>query len=118
MHFYNYYYKYSRTLLYLLLNKGLKKMDPDLDSIVAKCQFCYIAAIQLHDKHANLNNTFVKQAFKDDGDKSIDIIFYGAMFSPYKFNLQCEFNEDDRKFEPQRKGPRDSLNGNGVRLLI
>ncbi|KAJ0593510.1 hypothetical protein HanRHA438_Chr00c01g0842921 [Helianthus annuus] len=67
-------------------------MDPDLNSIVAKGQFCYIAA--LHDERANLNNTFVEQASMDDGDKSVDIISYGAMFSPYKFNLQCEFSED------------------------
>ncbi|XP_021974994.1 GATA zinc finger domain-containing protein 15-like [Helianthus annuus] len=43
---------------------------------------------------------------EDDGDKSIDIIFYGATFSPYKSNLQCEFSEDlfiyrDQKFETQ-----------------
>ena len=31
---------------------------------------------------------------QDDGDKSVDIISYGAMFSPYKSNLQCEFSED------------------------
>ncbi|MFS7928033.1 hypothetical protein Hanom_Chr04g00316171 [Helianthus anomalus] len=67
-------------------------MNPVLNSIVAKFQFCYIAA--LHDEHNNLNNTFVEQASKDDGDKSIHIIFYGAMFSPYKSNLQCEFSED------------------------
>ncbi|KAJ0602608.1 hypothetical protein HanIR_Chr03g0141641 [Helianthus annuus] len=102
MHFYSYYYKYNMILLYLLLNK-VKKMDPILNSIVAKCQFCYIATIQFHDEHANLNNTFVEQASKDDSDKIIDIISYGAMFSPYKFNLQCEFSEDDQKFETQRK---------------
>ncbi|KAJ0752909.1 hypothetical protein HanPI659440_Chr09g0329781 [Helianthus annuus] len=69
-------------------------MNPVLNSIVAKCQFCYITAIQLHDEHASLNNTFVEQASKGDGDKSIDIIFYGAVFSPYKSNLQCDFSED------------------------
>ncbi|KAJ0575674.1 hypothetical protein HanIR_Chr05g0215451 [Helianthus annuus] len=78
MHFYSYYYKYSRTLLYLLINK-VQKMNPVLNSIVAKGHFCYIATIQLHDEHANLNNTFVEQASKDDGDKNMDIS-YGAMF--------------------------------------
>ncbi|MFS8029900.1 hypothetical protein Hanom_Chr17g01527751 [Helianthus anomalus] len=69
-------------------------MNPVRNSIVAKCQFCYIAEIQLHDEHVNLNNTFVEKASKDDDDKSVDIIFSGAMFSTYKSNLQCEFSED------------------------
>ncbi|KAJ0857322.1 hypothetical protein HanRHA438_Chr13g0588751 [Helianthus annuus] len=74
-----------------------------------------IFKIQLHDEHANLNNPFVEKAssvlillvFKyylcGDGDKSVDIISYGAMFSSYKSNLQREFSKDDRKFETQRK---------------
>ncbi|KAF5795045.1 hypothetical protein HanXRQr2_Chr08g0335171 [Helianthus annuus] len=59
-----------------------------------------IFQIQLHDEHANLNSPVVEQASKDDGDKSVDIISYGAMFSPYKSNLQREFSEE---FESQRK---------------
>ncbi|KAJ0539985.1 hypothetical protein HanRHA438_Chr00c33g0855311 [Helianthus annuus] len=39
----------------------------------------------------------------DDGDKIVDIISYGAMFSPYKSNIQLEFSEEDQKFETQRK---------------
>ncbi|KAF5786748.1 hypothetical protein HanXRQr2_Chr10g0444671 [Helianthus annuus] len=72
-------------------------MDPVLNSIVAKNQACEVenSKIQLHDEHANLNNSFVKQASKDDGDKSVDIISYGAMFSLYKSNLQREFSEED-----------------------
>ncbi|MFS7980093.1 hypothetical protein Hanom_Chr10g00935281 [Helianthus anomalus] len=62
-----------------------------------------IFQIQLHDEHANLNNPVVEQASKDDSDKSVDIISYGAMFSPYKSNLQRDFSEEDRKFETQRK---------------
>ncbi|KAJ0879928.1 hypothetical protein HanRHA438_Chr10g0457141 [Helianthus annuus] len=71
-------------------------MDPVLNSIVAKNQACEVenSKIQLHDEHANLNNSFVKQASKDDGDKSVDIISYGAMFSLYKSNLQREFSEE------------------------
>ncbi|KAF5773388.1 hypothetical protein HanXRQr2_Chr13g0588071 [Helianthus annuus] len=45
----------------------------------------------------------------DDGDKSVDIVSYGAMFSPYKSNLQREFSEcnfKDRKFETQRKSSK------------
>ncbi|MFS7957926.1 hypothetical protein Hanom_Chr07g00672211 [Helianthus anomalus] len=34
------------------------------------------------------------KAKQDDGDKSVEIISYGAMYSPYKSNLQCEFSED------------------------
>ncbi|KAM0026860.1 hypothetical protein Hdeb2414_s0020g00562961 [Helianthus debilis subsp. tardiflorus] len=93
-------------------------MDPVLNSIVAKGQFCYIAA--LHDEHANLNNTFV--LLQDDGDKSIHIISYGAMFSLYKSNLQCEFSGDSftgiGSLRLKGRDPRDFLNGNEVRLLI
>ncbi|KAJ0581915.1 hypothetical protein HanHA300_Chr04g0146531 [Helianthus annuus] len=80
-------------------------MDPVLNSIVAKNQVCEIenSEIQSHDEHANLNNPFVEQASKDYGDKSVDIISYGAMFSPYKSNLQREFSEENRKFETQKK---------------
>ncbi|KAJ0895139.1 hypothetical protein HanPSC8_Chr09g0397001 [Helianthus annuus] len=84
-------------------------MDPDLNSIVAKGQFCYIAAIQLHDERANLNNTFVEQVSKDDGDKSIDIISYGAMFSPYKSNLQCEFSEDGSEVRDSKEKIQETL---------
>ncbi|KAJ0797864.1 hypothetical protein HanPI659440_Chr04g0178571 [Helianthus annuus] len=75
-------------------------MDPVLNLIVAKNQACEIenSKIQLHDEHANLNNPVVEQASKDDGDKNVDIISYGAMFTPYKFNLQHEFSEEDQKF--------------------
>ncbi|KAF5799711.1 hypothetical protein HanXRQr2_Chr07g0307701 [Helianthus annuus] len=72
-------------------------MDPVLNLIVAKNQACEIEnfKIQLHDEHANLNNPVAEQASKDDDDDtSVDIISYGAMFSPYKFNLQHEFNEE------------------------
>ncbi|KAJ0548874.1 hypothetical protein HanIR_Chr08g0388761 [Helianthus annuus] len=51
-------------------------MDPDRNSIVAKNQVCEI------------------ENSKDDGYKSVDIISYGAMFSPYKSNLQREFSKD------------------------
>ncbi|MFS7986585.1 hypothetical protein Hanom_Chr11g01012091 [Helianthus anomalus] len=37
------------------------------------------------------------------GDKSIEIIGYGHMFSSYKSHLQREFIEEDRKCEAQRK---------------
>jgi hypothetical protein len=30
---------------------------------------------------------------QDNGDNSVEIICYGAMFSPYKFDLQHEFSE-------------------------
>ncbi|KAJ0838796.1 hypothetical protein HanPSC8_Chr14g0599051 [Helianthus annuus] len=60
-------------------------MDPVLNSIVLKDQACEI------------------ENFKVDGVKSVDIICYGAMFSPYKSNLQREFSEEYRKFETQRK---------------
>ncbi|KAM0051106.1 hypothetical protein Hdeb2414_s0007g00231501 [Helianthus debilis subsp. tardiflorus] len=52
----------------------------------------------------------------DDGDNSVEIISYGAMFSPYKPKLQRQFSEEDRKYENQRKDLRDSLNGNGSRI--
>ncbi|MFS8033110.1 hypothetical protein Hanom_Chr17g01565601 [Helianthus anomalus] len=69
----------------------------------------------LHDEHANLNHPTVEQASKVLNllvlsiifammvIKSVYIISYGAMFSPYKSNLQREFSEDDQKFETQRK---------------
>uniref|UniRef100_A0A251U558 Uncharacterized protein n=1 Tax=Helianthus annuus TaxID=4232 RepID=A0A251U558_HELAN len=70
-------------------------MDPVLNSNVVKNQACKIenSKNQLHEEHAS----------KDHGDKSIEIISHGAMFSPYKSNLQREFSEEDRKYESQRK---------------
>ncbi|KAF5778432.1 hypothetical protein HanXRQr2_Chr12g0547391 [Helianthus annuus] len=71
-------------------------MDTVLNSIVAKNQVCKIenSKIQLHDEYANLNNLVVEQASKDDSDKSVDILSYGAMFSSYKSNLEREFSEE------------------------
>ncbi|KAF5787334.1 hypothetical protein HanXRQr2_Chr10g0451571 [Helianthus annuus] len=89
-------------------------MDPVMNSVVAKNQACEIenSKIQLHE-HANLNNPVVEQASKVlillvfkcmfYCRISVDIISYGTMFSPYKFNLQRDFSEEDRKFETQRK---------------
>ncbi|MFS7929824.1 hypothetical protein Hanom_Chr04g00336961 [Helianthus anomalus] len=83
-------------------------MDTIPNSTIWKDQTCEIEAskvnlIQLHDKHTTLNKPIALQASKDDGEKSVDIICYGATFSPYKSDLQREFSEDNQKFETQTK---------------
>ncbi|MFS7914608.1 hypothetical protein Hanom_Chr02g00155441 [Helianthus anomalus] len=74
-------------------------MDPIPNSAVWKDQACEIEAskasfTQLHDEHTNLNKPIAIQASKDDGEKSVDIICDGSMFSPYMFDLQCKFSEE------------------------
>ncbi|KAM0049687.1 hypothetical protein Hdeb2414_s0008g00288841 [Helianthus debilis subsp. tardiflorus] len=61
-------------------------MEPVLNSLDAK------------NKHAILKNIR-----SDDGDNSVEIISYGAMFSPYKSKLQRQFSEEDWKYENQKK---------------
>ncbi|KAJ0699558.1 hypothetical protein HanOQP8_Chr10g0357191 [Helianthus annuus] len=60
-------------------------MEPVLNSLDAKKQACDI------------------EKSKDDGDNSVEIISYGATFSPYKSKLQRQFSEEDRKYENQKK---------------
>ncbi|MFS7979663.1 hypothetical protein Hanom_Chr10g00930391 [Helianthus anomalus] len=60
-------------------------------------------SFQLEGERADLNNSVATLASKDDGDKSVEIISYGHMFSPYKSHLQREFTEEDKKCEAQRK---------------
>ncbi|MFS8002085.1 hypothetical protein Hanom_Chr13g01197971 [Helianthus anomalus] len=52
-------------------------MDPVLNSNVVENQACKI------------------ENSKDHGDKSVEIISHGAMFSPYKSNLQRQFSEEE-----------------------
>ncbi|MFS8013563.1 hypothetical protein Hanom_Chr14g01334411 [Helianthus anomalus] len=86
-------------------------MEPVLNSLDAKIQAFDIEKSKI--QHTNLNTPVVEQAFfimllfgvllYDDSDNSVEIIFYGAMFSPYKSNLQRQFSKEDQKYENQKK---------------
>ncbi|MFS7914596.1 hypothetical protein Hanom_Chr02g00155281 [Helianthus anomalus] len=54
-------------------------MDPIPNSVVWKDQACEIEA---------------SKASFDESEKSVDIICYGSMFSPYMFDLRCKFSEE------------------------
>ncbi|KAJ0481918.1 hypothetical protein HanIR_Chr13g0648161 [Helianthus annuus] len=75
-------------------------MEPVLNSLDVRKQACDIEKSKI--QHTNLNTAVVEQAF-DDGDNSVEIISYGAMFSPYKSKFQRQFSKEDRKYENQKK---------------
>uniref|UniRef100_A0A251UUH5 Uncharacterized protein n=1 Tax=Helianthus annuus TaxID=4232 RepID=A0A251UUH5_HELAN len=69
-------------------------MDPISNPVIAKKQSYDVVLSKLEGERADLNNPVAAPASKDDGDKSVEIISYGHMFSPYKSHLQREFTEE------------------------
>ncbi|KAM0046934.1 hypothetical protein Hdeb2414_s0009g00322421 [Helianthus debilis subsp. tardiflorus] len=54
----------------------------------------------------SLSILYVCVLLQDHGDKCVEIISHGVMFSRYNSNLLREFSEEDLKYESQRKRPK------------